>query len=508
MAGKDRDTVDRLQSTPEIGFDAFDDRVREEADEIKRHLSEGTFDNSQRAIGFEYEFYAVDRETGRLRRIPRSLLSCLGFEKELGLHNAELNAAVQPHSAMGLEALVGEVRAKFDALDRQAAAEGLRFVSDGMWTVGPEHNNAKSYLTQATHEEGLVLVINVSNVVRYHGFASGGREIDCRIDVPGVRMKTDAPGAVSLTTSIQPHFQVRRAENLPERFGAAIRIAGPLLALGVNSPFFPPSLYTEKLDRDLLLEDAYAENRIPIYEGMMNPTGRSAKVRFPEDIERPAEAVDRIADDPVLVPAEIDAGQRFDDAFVHFRHQHGSFWRWVRPVFDGATEDEANVRIEFRPLPGQPTLRDAGALLAAFTGLVVAIPDLEHPIAELSWETARENFYAAVEDGLDAELTWITADGDRIEDTDRLFDELLDLATEGLQRQGFDAETATSWIDPLRGRIERGLTPAGWKRQAVAARLDDGASYDEAIYGMQRAFVDRQSEAFLDGRLDRWPDPR
>lgn len=508
MSKKDRETVDQLRNAPEIDFDAFNDRVREEAKFIKRELSEGTFDNSQRALGLEHEFYAVDRETTKLRRVPRSLLSSLGFERELGLHNAELNTGVQPHTAPGIEALLQDVEAKVDAIDREAAAHGLRLVSDGMWTIGPEHHEAARYLTQATHEEGLVLSINVSNAVRYHGFASGGREINCTIDVPGVTLEPSEPGAVSLTTSIQPHFQLRRANDLPERFGAALRVAGPLLALAVNSPFFPPSLYdAPKPDRQTLLEEAHAENRISVYEQMMNPIDRSRKVRFPKDIDSPEQAVDRIVADPVLVPAAIDAGERFDDEFVHFRHQHGSFWRWIRPVFDGATEDAANARIEFRPLAAQPTLRDTGALLAAVAGLLVAVPEREHPIADLSWEAARDNFYLAADDGLEAELTWISADGDRTNDSDRLFTELLDLATDGLQLQGFDRKTAANVIAPLRGRVDRGVTPAEWKRRAVAARLDAGSDPKEAIHGMQRAYVDRQQATFFDGRLDEWPVP-
>jgi hypothetical protein len=91
---------------------------------------------------------------------------------------------------------------------------------------------------------------------------------------------------VSLTTSIQPHFQVERAADLPHHFGYALRIAGPLLALEVNSPLFPPDLYDD-LDRETVLEDGWMENRIPVYEDMMNPPGEHQKVRFPADIEQP-----------------------------------------------------------------------------------------------------------------------------------------------------------------------------------------------------------------------------
>ncbi|MEF8814817.1 MAG: hypothetical protein V5A55_13510 [Halovenus sp.] len=235
-------------------------------------------------------------------------------------------------------------------------------------------------------------------------------------------------------------------------------MAGPLLALGVNSPFLPPALYDNtEPDRDLLLERDHAEKRIPVYEGMMNPVDGPPKVGFPGEVTSPAEAVDRIAADWTLVPAEIEAGQRFDDAFVHLRHKHGSYWRWVRPVFDGATAGSANVRIEFRPLPAQPTLPDTLAFVAAFAGLLTAFHDRDHPARELAWDRARENFRAAARDGIGADLVWLTADGDRTGDPDRIVQDLLDTAVDGLERQGLPTEQATAWIAPLVGLL--GLYP-------------------------------------------------
>jgi hypothetical protein len=503
------DPIDGLRESRDIDFGAFEERVREEAEFVKEHVDAGTFDNDQTALGLEHEFYAVDGEGHSIRRVPRSLLTCLGFEKELGLHNAELNTAVQPCNCPGLDALLKEVEAKTQSLQARAAEEGIRFVSDGMWTIGPEENTTRNYLIEATHEEGLTLAINVSNAVRYHGFASGRRAIASRIDLPGVTIDADSHGPVSLTTSIQPHYQFRRAADLPEYFGIALRIAGPLLALGVNSPFLPPDLYDDPgPDRDLLLREGWVENRVPVYEGMMNPPDGPAKVRFPEDVDRPEEAVDRIVADRTIVPAKIDAGERFDDAFVHLRHKHGSYWRWVRPVFGGASEEAANVRVEFRPLPGQPTFRDAVAFVAAFAGLMTALHERDHPVRDLSWEAAHDNFYAAARDGLGADLTWITAECDRTESTDRLYADLLDAAVDGLVRQGFPPDRATDWIGPLRERADRGLTPAGWKRQHVAGGLDEGLSPMEAVHGAQRAYIDRQTESLLTGTLADWPDPR
>ncbi|MFC7322964.1 hypothetical protein ACFQMF_00050 [Halorubrum rutilum] len=510
MTSTGDDPVERLKGVADVDVEAFDARVREEADAVRDHVDAGTFDNEQVTTGLEYEFYAVDRETRVLRRIPRSLLSCAGFDRELGLHNAELNSSVHPFTGRGVDAVRAEVVGKVDAFQRRAAGDGIRLVSDGMWAVGPAEQTTEGYLTEATREGGLTLGINVSNGVRYHGFASVGddRMIGGEIDVPGARIDADSAGPVSLTASIQPHYQPRRAAALPRYHRAAIRLAGPLLALAANSPFLPPALYDDPgPDRDLLVSDGYAEHRIPVYEQMMNPAGRDRKVKLPRDVDTTGAAVERIASDPVLVPAEIEAAGRFDDEFVHFRHKHGSYWRWVRPVFDGATEERASARIEFRPVPGQPTVPDSTAVLAAFGGAMRGIVERDHPVLDLPWERAEENFYAAARGGLDAEMTWVTADGDETTDPEELYGDLFAAAAVGLEAHGCTADRTAAALAPLRHRVETGRTPAGWKRSAVEVALDEGEAPAEAVRTTQRAYVRLQGRTLYDGSLADWPDP-
>ncbi|MFW6003012.1 MAG: hypothetical protein ACOCPT_01155 [Halanaeroarchaeum sp.] len=506
--GHEGDTVERLHASREIAFEEFADRVDEESAAIKRHLAAGTFDNDEVALGMEYEFYAADRSSGALRRVPRALLRSLGFEKELGLHNAELTTGIYPANGPGLSALASDVEAKLIVLQRRGEAMGIRLVSDGTWTIGPEHNSTWGYLTEATREGDIALARNVSDSVRYHGFTSGRRDLQCRVDLPGATIDAENAGPVSLTTSIQAHYQVPDADALPAYFGAALRIAGPLVALGANSPFLPPALYDDpEPDRRTLLDRGVAEKRIPVYEGMMNPTTGPTKVRFPRDLETTAEAVDRIARDSTVVPADLSTDAGFDDAFAHFRHKHGSYWRWIRPVFGGSTRASANVRIEFRPLAGQPTVPDSMAFVAAIAGLVTGLGGGDHPAARLPWETARANFYAAARDGFDAHLTWVTADGVETTDRDLVFRDLLATATEGLETLGLSRDDARSRLAPLRDRVERSITPARWKRRVVADELDAGATTSEAIHAMQRQYLDRQAATLTHGTLAAWPRP-
>ncbi|RLM70398.1 hypothetical protein [Halorubrum sp. Atlit-26R] len=513
--------ADGVREALSVDAEAFAERAAEEAEIVKQELRDGSFDNHQSIVGFEYEFYAVgdgrwseESRAGEyaLMRVPRRMLELMGFEKELGLHNAEMSTSPQPLSDHGLRAQLAEVRARLEAAENTAGVEGMRLVSDGLWTIPPAGETAREYLTDSVEVDGVVVAVNMSDSVRYHAMANadsdgadgseGGR---VELSAPGVSLAADTVMPESLITSIQPHYQVAHAETLPRHFRYALRIAGPLLALGVNSPFFPPDLYDDGWDGERVLTEGATENRVHVFESVLNARTDADKVRFPRDFRDVETAVDRIAGDETLIPMPDPGGSdRFDDEFATFRTKHGSYWRWVRPVFEGASRSAANARIEFRPIPGQPTVRDSIAFQAAFAGLMQALAQREHPVIGLEWETARDNFYAAVADGLDADMEWIGRDGERTTDTDALYEDLLDHAEAGLRTAGCADDEAAEWIAPLRWRVANRTTPASWKRDRVRARLDDGDDFETAVHDTQREYIRQQADTLIDGGFSAW----
>ncbi|MDB9301310.1 hypothetical protein PN417_10220 [Halorubrum ezzemoulense] len=526
--------ADGVREALSVDAEAFAERAAEEAEIVKQELRDGSFDNHQSIVGFEYEFYAVgdgrwseESRAGEyaLMRVPRRLLELMGFEKELGLHNAEMSTSPQPLSDHGLRAQLAEVRARLEAAENTAGVEGMRLVSDGLWTIPPAGETAEGYLTDSVAVDGVVVAVNMSDAVRYHAMANsrrddlnatdanGGAATDAEeepvvtLDAPGVSLAAETVMPESLITSIQPHYQVAHAETLPRHFRYALRIAGPLLALGVNSPFFPPALYDDGWDGERVLAEGATENRVHVFESVLNARTDADKVRFPREFRDVETAVDRIAADETLIPMPDPGGSdRFDDDFATFRTKHGSYWRWVRPVFEGASRSAANARIEFRPIPGQPTVRDSIAFQAAFAGLMQALAQHEHPVIGLEWETARDNFYAAVADGLDADMEWIDRDGHRTADSDAMYADLLDHAEAGLRTAGCADDEAAKWIAPLRWRVANRTTPASWKRDRVRARLDDGDDFATAVVDTQREYIRQQADALIDGGFSAWTD--
>ena len=513
----DVDLVDRITSTLAADRDEFNAAVGEERNTLLSELEAGTFDNPQANIGLEYEFYAVaSPETdhhqattdggGHLARVPRQLLSMISLEKELGLHNTELSTTPQPLNEYGLRAQQLETSARVYAAQQLARVHGIDLASDGMWTIPPAGETAREYLTATATEDGICIATNMSDSVRYHAMTNADVPIGTHIRAPNVSLETETVMPESLITSIQPHYQLPQAADLPHYFTYALRIAGPLLALSANSPFFPPDLYDDGVTLETVLADGWMEHRIPVFETALNdPKAAAGKVRFPMDLGSLAEAVDRlVADEPLLVPDPEETG-RFDDAFAHLRHKHGTYWRWVRPVFDGPSRAAANVRIEFRPISSQPTVADTIAFQAAFAGLLEAMPRAEHPVRSLNWHYARENFYAAMRDGLDADLRWITNDGLETQSNERIYRDVLLHAEEGLRGVGISTAVIEQLLQPLWTRVETRTTPASWIRARARAAGEDGADIEAAITTAKREYLRHQRETFHEGSFADWP---
>lgn len=506
----DDDLVARIDTALATDPDTFERQVEADAERLKELVTGGGFDNPQALTGLEYEFYAVrdggEGPDGSLARVPRKLLEFIGFEKELGLHNAEVSTRPLPVNADGIAAQEAELAAQLRTALNGVRSEGLRLISDGMWTIPPHGESSGTYLTDSVEDEGITIATNMSDAPRYHAMANAPTDVRpaMRIDAPYVSLRADTVMPESLTTSIQPHYQVPRAVNLPVYYRYALRVAGPLMALGVNSPLFPPDLYDDAPPEEILAA-SWKGSRITVFESVMNdPDNDVRKVRFPNDVWQIEEAIDRIVADPALVPLTPDTAGRFDDAFATLRLKSGTYWRWVRPVFDGATRGAANARIEFRPIAAQPTIRDSVAFQAAFAGLMEALPRLDHPVIELDWSTAESNFYAAAEHGIEAELTWITADGLETSNPRATYGDLLNHAAEGLRVRGLSEEAIGRYLGPLRRRVRHGITPAGWKVREVRSRLSSGDAFETAIEETQREYISRQEETVFDGTFTDW----
>jgi hypothetical protein len=224
----------------------------------------------------------------------------------------------------------------------------------------------------------------------------------------------------------------------------------------------------------------------------------------PADIADADEVVDRVVADDLCAPflrEWLDESDRetLADRVWEFDHKRGTYWRWLRCVVGGdpvdGDNDEESLRIEYRPLPTQPTVTDVVGLQALTAGLVRGLVAADHPIAELPWDAAEASFYSAVEHGLDADLAWVTADGERTGDREVIYDEVFAYARRGLDEAGVPGGDVDRYLEPIEARWEARTTPSAWKKARVREALEAGADLGSAITAMQREYVQRSRDA-------------
>jgi len=485
--------------------DEFDTRVTRQAAFLIDEIEAGRLDNSSFAIGLELESYGVDSE-GRLAPLPDTVFEVCN--KELGLHNLELNSDPSPFDADGLSeqatAISEAVRRARDAF----TAVDLQLVLDAMWTVPPP-DGTLAYLHEIDRVEGFVIANNMRRSARYCALDNDvldRRNGSVELDLPGCRESFPTILPEALTTSIQPHLQIPSATRFPRYYNTAIRTMAPLLALAANSPLLPTDLYTDVDDPYDLLDETFHELRIPVFEQSIN--AGDDKVRFPGDIESASDVVSKIAADAVRAPflrewLEEDDPDGFRDSFWEFDHKRGMFWRWLRgipggqPVGDGS---ERSLRIEFRPLPTQPSTKDNIGLQWLTVGLIRGLVAADHPLSTLDWATAKSSFYEVVEDGLDATIPWVDRTGKRTENKEVVFAEVFEFARQGLTAAGASTEAIDRYLAPIEARWDAHYSPSQWKLDTVEAHLESGASLEAAITRMQREYNDHSAAdvAFAD----------
>jgi len=483
------------RSLTEEAATEFDSRVDQQAAHLAERITAGELDSPDFAVGMELEVYGVDEEA-TLVKLPKSVFEA-DCEKELGLHNAELNTAPNRLTPEGIDIQADSLAASYESTREAARAAGCEIVLDAMWAVPPAEGT-ESYFSAVGREDGALISSNMARSPRYSAIdtdilkKAGG---SVSLSVPGAEVSFPTILVESLTSSIQPHLQIPDAEAFPQAYNAAIATLGPVLALTTNSPLLPVDLYDVD-EPEVLLDETHHELRIDVFEQSIN--GAFHKVKFPDKIDETTDVLELLAADHTVAPflrEWLADGPRktFADNYWELSHKRGTYWRWLRAVTGGQPVGEGNeksIRIEYRPIPTQPTVEDIISVQCLVTGLIRGLIAVDHPVADIEQSTAEKAFYSAVENGIGADLAWITADGEETTDSEVIYEDLFAHARLGLREQGFEESTISQYLDPLEARWDRRLTPSQWKLDQVRAELDAGASFPEAVRTMQQQYVE------------------
>jgi hypothetical protein len=440
--------INRIRFTPQ-DFRAFEAKLAEESDLLRRELAAGRFAESGYVGGFELESWLVDHNhfpapinDAYLARLNDPLVV-----PELSKFNVELNGTPQPLAGKAFSSMEGELTRTWQRcldvaheLDASLVMIGILPTIDQSQLVLENISPLNRYF--ALNEQVLQQRAGKPIAVRIHG-----RE---ELDILHHDVMLEAA-----TTSFQVHLQTPASEAV-RYYNASIILSAPIVAACANSPF-------------LFGKDLWDETRIPLFEQAVDLGGfhgladKERRVTFGSGylIESPYECFEEnLQRYPVLLPILFDTPV---EQFAHARLHNGTIWRWNRLLIGFDDTGTPHLRIEHRVIPSGPSIVDQIANAALYLGLAhFYAQDSQPPEVRIKFETARDNFYRAAREGLAARITWL--DGVEIDLRSLLLDELIPQAVYALKQLGIDCDEAEHYLGIVRARVNGGQTGTAWQR--------------------------------------------
>jgi len=465
---------------------AFMKALLEDLRALEYMIETGRFETGVARIGAEQEVFLVD---GNMRPAPISLkvLDCAKDSRlttEIARFNLEANLTPLPLTGGCFQQMEQELNELLSLVRKSAETFGADVLLSGILPT-----LQKSDLT----------LENLAPIPRYSQLNEGVMRLrggPFAIHIKGLdelQITHDNVMMESCNTSFQVHFQTSPAE-FADAYNMAQAITAPVLAAAVNSPL----LFGHRL---------WQETRVALFQHSIDSRTRNqlarsqpTRVSFGDGWLR--NSVVELFHDQISRFRPIMITQPDEDPFQvltrgevpllsALRMHNGTVWRWNRACY-GVADGIAHVRIENRALPSGPTVQDEMANAAFFVGLMVALPNEYGAVANrLSFDDAKENFFAAARHGLNAQLRWL--DGKSFSATFLILNELLPLARAGLKQSKVASIDIDKYLGVLEERVRSGQTGAQWMLNSLTA-LNGSEPIDMRTRTLTSAILARQKE--------------
>lgn len=428
---------------------------------LEKMIETGMIETGVRRIGAEQEMFLVDRAR-RPAPVALEVLQAANDERlttEIGKFNLEANLSPRMLAGQGLRQMEQEIN-ELIAITRRAAVEFNAEIA----LIGILPTIRQSDLT----------LDNLFPSPRYLALNQAMRQLRgeaFNVHIKGLdelQMTHDNVMLEACCTSFQVHLQVG-AEEFARLYNWAQAITAPLLAVAANSPVFVGhrlwhetriALFQHSTDeRSNTRQLRSHPPRVSFGEGWIK---NSVIEVFREEIARFRVLLTKqIDEDPLEVLARGEMPQ-----LAALRLHNGTVWRWNRPCY-GVKDGVAHLRIEQRAMPSGPSVLDEMANAAMFYGLMTALPAEFGDVDRLmSFDQAKENFFAAARHGLKSQLSWI--DGRDYPAANLVLEQLLPLAREGLRQAGVDSGDINHYLGVVEKRVSCDQTGALWALRSLA----------------------------------------
>jgi gamma-glutamyl:cysteine ligase YbdK (ATP-grasp superfamily) len=438
-------------------FERFDAHLREETARLQQRFDHADMSCEQRFAGLELESWLVDK-TMQPAPINDAFLKRLNdplANPELAKFNVEFNTHPRPLHKSALSELHRQLQNVWSNASQQAQQLGCELVMTGILP---------------TLSQDALNPLNMSDMNRYRALneqilAARGEPV--KLDINGhdhLQLTHHDVMLESAATSLQLHTQI--PFNIAHHYyNASIIASAAMVGISANSPF-------------LFGHDLWHETRIPLFEQAIEAGGFDGaahgpikRVSFGSGYARHCILEcfeENLEHYPILLP--VDLGHA-SDALSHLRLHNGTIWRWNRPLI-GFTDGIPHIRIEHRTPAAGPTITDMLANAAFYYGLSQALcDDIISTGLPLSFSDARDNFYKAARQGLQAHVLDFAGEHERL---DRFIAmHCLPLARQGLDKLGIDSRDSDYYLGIIEQRVQSQQTGSDWQRAYIAKHGKD-----------------------------------
>jgi len=451
---------------------------------LEHMLENGLFEHEIRRIGAEQELFLVDANW-RPAPIATEVLAEVDdphFTTELARFNLEFNLDPLVFGGDCLSVMEKNTLVLLDKVREAARRCGGDVVLTG---ILPTITKSDLELDNMTPNPRYLALNDAMTRLRggdYEFYLKGVDELHLRHDSIMVE---------ACNASFQVHFQVAPGE-FARLYNAAQAVTAPVLAAAANSPLlFGKRLWQEtriglfQQSIDTRRSTHHLREQIPRVSFGRHWVEDSALEIFQEDIARFR----------TLLSTEID-GDPFEalergeaPTLKALRLHNSTVYRWNRVCY-GISDGKPHLRVENRILPSGPTVRDEVSNAAFWYGLVSGVlAELDDITTAMNFDDVHSNFFAAAQNGLNAQLAWI---GGRHEPAGTLILEtLLPLAREGLRASGVDDGDIDLYLGTVEERVRTEQTGSQWQIASLEALGRKGPLL-ERLSAITAAIANRQ----------------
>lgn len=423
---------------------------------LERMLEEGWFHEDQIHIGAEQEICIVDHH---YKPAPKSIhllkeLNDPYFTTELAKFNIEANLPPALFEGSCFRQMESNLLSYMEKLRFIGDREGLDFVLTGILPT----------IRKFDLELG-----NLTPLERYHALMEAISKMRGKIHelhivgLDELNIKHDSAMLESCNTSFQVHLQVR-PDDFVRKYNIAQVLAGPVLAMAVNSPLLfgkrlwaetRVALFQQSIDTRVATE--HIRDRSPRVMFGHNWLEKSIVEMYKEDIVRFRILLMTDAEDDVLKKLNSGITPQLKALMIH----NSTVYRWNRPCYGISPDGRPHLRIENRVLPAGPSVIDEVANAAFWIGLMNEFDHVYPDITNvMEFDHAKDNFISAARDGQNTDFTWIK--GEKYNVKELVKEELLPIARAGLERNHVSKEDIDKYLSVIEERNESRMTGTQW----------------------------------------------